>query len=70
MKFINILLHVQSKMHGVGNIYSLLVITRQAAQLVCLGCKINNSAVHVIRIHTLQLLIVNKKLQYCINALQ
>ena len=28
-------------------LYSLLLITRQTAQLVCLGCKINNSEVYV-----------------------
>ena len=28
-------------------LYSLLLIARQTAQLVCLGCKINNSEVHV-----------------------
>ena len=28
-------------------LYDLLLITRQAAQLICLGCTINNSAVHV-----------------------
>ena len=47
-------------------LYSLLLIARQTAQLVCLGYKINNSEVHVqsISVRMLQLLVVNKKLQY------
>ena len=31
----------------VALLYSLLLIARQAAQMICLGCKINNSAVYV-----------------------
>ena len=42
-------------------LYSLLLITRQAAQLICLGCTIINSAVHVMHARMLQLLITNNQ---------
>ena len=35
------------QLHIVSILYSLLLINRQTAQLVCQGCKINNSAVYV-----------------------
>ena len=51
------------QLHIVSILYSLLLINRQTAQLVCLGCKIDNSAVHV-TINKSTYVIVNKRLQY------
>ena len=60
------MLRVSKSYHEQGH-HSLL-ITRQTAQLVCLGCKINNSAVHVTINKSMYVIITNceQKVTVCV----